>query len=369
MLDSERYIVTGTLLSFLLVLLCSPTGLRAESNDSLCVQFMGDAHIELMESYTMSASMPVTLCEMRRGDRFRMIVNGGDFERRIGTFAIAHDGRISVRGIRIGAALRNALLPGFGSCFSGRRAVGWIDGLSLAASMYMLYEEDREFRDLEDTHKDLMQKLAEAELLETKKALELQAHEVALEANTQNKHRKRLAVLSAALYGIQVLDPFLLSQPPGSSAGERGNMIRIESPRRSTAKAFLYSLVHPGRGQFYQGKNIRGLFFSAAAVASGLTALELHNRYDREALRYEILIDRYEAASTIDEKERIFIDASRQWDEVDDAKTIRNAAYIVTAGLWGWNLLDTLWQGERETKAARYSFEWSPLEGAVVLRF
>jgi hypothetical protein len=365
----RRHIAIGAIVSFMLAIPCIPTALSAESPDSLCVHFIGDSHIRLKGSYSLSGEMPVILCEMQRGERYRMIVDGEGIESRIGTFKVASDGRISSGGIRFGAAMRNAILPGLGSCFSGRRMVGWIDGLSLSASLYVLYQEDREFRDLEDRYNDLTRKLSEAELLETKQELERAAHEAALEANVQNKHRKRLALFSAILYGMQVLDPFVLSPPPRTSIEARGNMVRIEAPRISVPKAFFFSLVHPGRGQFYQGKNARGLLFSALTVASGLTALEYHNRYDREANRYEILVERFEMAATVEEKEDILSEASRQWDEVEEARTLRNTTYIITTGLWAWNVIDTFWRNEGGTNVSRYSFEWSPLSGAVVLRF
>ncbi len=362
--------ITASLLSSILLLLPGRyDDLRAAGTDSLCYHFFGDAHLELRERYVLSGTMPVTFCEIGRGDKFRMTVDGPGVERRIGTLEIGPTGRASVHGLRFGAALRNALLPGTGSCYTDRRAAGWTDRISLAASLYILYLEDREFRDLEDRHTDLLERWAGAELLETKQTLETAAREAALDANVQNKHRKRLAIFTAALYGLQVVDPFLLSPPPRSRVESDGTIIRSETVRSSRPKAFILSLLHPGRGQFYQGKTGRGMLFGALTVASGLTALEYHNRYDEEANRYEILVERYEAAESSSERDLLSQAAAGQWDEVEDAKNYRNTAYIITAGLWGWNILDTLWGNEGEEGESRYSFEWSPLSGAMVLRF
>jgi len=369
MCHSLRYVTIALLSSVLLLVSGLEGGLRAASSDSLCFHFLGDASVELRERYTLSGTMPVTFCEMRRGDRFRMTVGGAGIERRIGAFEIGPAGRASVHGLRLGAAVRNALLPGTGSCYTEQRAVGWMDRASLAASLYLLYLEDREFRHLENRHTTLLDRFTGTEILETKQILEQAVHEAALEANVQNKHRKRLALFTAALYGLQVIDPFLLSPPPRSRVESGGTIIRTETVRSSTPKAFILSLLHPGRGQFYQGKTVRGMLFSALITASGLTSLEYHNRYDEEASRYEILVERYEAAELSDERELLCREAAIQWDEVEDAKINRNTAYIITAGLWGWSVIDTLWRDDEGTGESRYSFEWSPLSGAIVLRF
>lgn len=364
-----RY-VTVVLLSSALLLAAGPeSGPRAATANSDCYSFLGDGRVELWETYTLSGTMPVTFCDLRRGDRFRIKVDGRGLESRIGTFEIGPDGLASVNGIRFGAALRNALLPGMGSCYTEKRIVGWMDRLSLAASLYMLYIEDREFRHLENRHTTILERLRDTDILETKQILERAAHEAALDANTQNKHRKRLALFSAALYGLQVIDPFLLSPPPRSRVESGGRVIRTESVSSSKPKAFFLSLIHPGRGQFYQGKNLRGMLFGALTVASGLTALEYHSRYDEEANRYEILVERFDAAVSLDEKEWLQRAAGIQWEEVEGARRDRNTAYIVTAGLWGWSVIDTLWRNGGEAGESRYSFEWSPLSGALVLRF
>ncbi|HER43615.1 MAG TPA: hypothetical protein ENO08_04060 [Candidatus Eisenbacteria bacterium] len=355
--------------SALVLASCLYGDLRAAAADSVCCHFLGDAGIELRGDYILSGTMPVTFCGMQRGDRFRMTLEGPGVERRIGNLEIDPSGRVSVSGLRLGAALRNAILPGSGSCHTDRRAAGWVDRLSLAASLYLLYLEDREFRDLEDDHDLLLERLAGAELLETRQMLELAAHETALEANVQNDHRKRLALFSAAIYGLQVIDPFLLSPPPRSSVEGGGSIIRTKTAESSRPKAFILSLLHPGRGQFYQGKTVRGMLFSALTAASGLAALEFHNRYDVEANRYEILVGRFEASESLSEKELLAREADIQWDEVEDARAERNAAYIITAGLWGWSLIDTLWRNDGGGGESRYSFEWSPVSGAIVRRF
>lgn len=366
---SVRYITVALLSSALLLVSGYDGDLLAAPEDSLCYHFLGDGRVELRENYTLSGTMPVTFCDMQRGDRFRMMVDGAGIEKRIGTFEVGPTGLASVGGLRFGAALRNSFLPGWGSSYTEKKAVGWVDRFSLAASLYLLYIEDREFRHLENRHTTILERFADTDILETKQLLEQALHEAALDANVQNKHRKRLALFSAALYGLQVIDPYLLSLPPRSRIESGGTIIRTETVRSSTAKAFILSLLHPGRGQFYQGKNVRGMLFSALTVASGLTALEYHNRYDEEANRYEILVERFDAAESLEDKARLRHDAAIQWDEAEDAKVDRNTAYIVTAGLWGWSVIDTLWRDDKVERESRYSFEWSPLSGAIVLRF
>ncbi|MCK4349449.1 MAG: hypothetical protein KAX13_01255, partial [Candidatus Krumholzibacteria bacterium] len=115
--------------------------------------------------------------------------------------------------------------------------------------------------------------------------------------------------------------------------------------------------------------NGRGVLFNILTMASGLAALEYHNCYDVEEGSYELLIDRYDRAETIDEKNSLAQQASAQWDDVEKAKRNRNTAYIITAGIWGWSLIDTLFESGGGESHSLYSFELSLVSSALVIRF
>ena len=343
-------------------------GLRAAPQDSVCYHFTGNTHVTLKSGLTLSGSTPVSFCTIGRGEKYRLTATGAGLERRLGTFSVNLSGSPNVSGIRLGTSMRNAVLPGFGYYDTDIWEAALTDELSLGASLYLLYVEHREFKHLENRYTIYIENLNSADLLETKKILEVAAQEAAIDVNIQNKHRKRLAAVSAYIYGWQALDPFFLSGPPRTRI-EGTNRIHVESPGKSKPKAFILSLVRPGRGQFYQGKKGRGALFNILTMASGLAALEYHNRYDVEAGSYKLLIDRYDRAETIDEKNSLAQQASSQWDDVEKAKRNRNTAYIITAGIWGWSLIDTLFESDGGESHSLYSLELSPVSSAFVIRF
>jgi hypothetical protein len=356
-----------------LCVLCYPLPeLKAEGVDSLCIHFNGSAsnlHLELAEDYDLSGSLPFTICELQPGMSYRMRVDGPGLERKIGTLRISVQGRPSVTGVRLGTTLRNAVVPGWGSSYAGKPATGWMDGTSIFTSLYVFMVEDREYRHLRNRYDVWLDKYFETSSLEEKRRLQQEVHEAALEANVQNKHRKRLAILSAALYGHQFLDSWFSNSPPRASTRTGGSVVSIESSRSSRFKAFIHSLIRPGRGQFYQGKIKRGVVFSTLTLTVGIIALDYHNGYDMEANRYNLIVDRFDAATTLADKERFMKEASAQWSTVEDEKRRRNTAYIILAGLWSWNLLDTLFPSEEGFSSSKYAFELGPLGGYLVLTF
>ena len=121
-------------------------------------------------------------------------------------------------------------------------------------------------------------------------------------------------------------------------------MVRLRRAGSSRVKAFMHSLIRPGRGQYYQGKSTRGPLFSIMTTAAGLVALDYHNRYDREESDYELMVERYDEADSYAEKVDLRRASQREWEDVETAKRERNIAYIVLAGLWGWNLIDTMFE-------------------------
>ncbi len=343
------------------------SSLRAEPEEPACYHFTGKAQIALKSGFTMSGSAPATFCDLKRGDKYRLLATGNGLERRLGTLSIGVTGAPSISGIRMSTSMRNAI-PGFGYYDVGIWEAAVTDELSLVASLYLLYMEHREFEHLENRYTIYMENLDSADLLESKQILERAAQEAAIDVNVQNKYRKRLAAVCAYIYGWQLLDPIVLFAPPRTSI-EGTNTIHLEVPGSSKPKAFILSLLRPGRGQFYQGKKGRGAAFNILTAAAGLTALEYHNRYDVEESRYVLLIERHDKAETLEEREQLALQASAQWDDVEKAKRRRNMAYIVTAGLWGWNIIDTFFYSGGGEDFSRYSLELGPTSSALVIRF
>jgi hypothetical protein len=342
-------------------------GPRAAQEDSDCYQFTGNAQISLKSGITMSGTAPATFCSLSRGEKYRLTATGFGLERRMGTLSISSTGSPRVSGIRLSTSGRN-LVPGLGYYDIGLWEAAITDELTLAASLYFLYREHREYEHLENRYNIYMDDLNSTSLLESKQILERAAQEAARDVNVQNAHRKRLAAVCAYIYGWQLLDPFFLAAPPKTEI-EGGNVIDLRSPRSSRAKAFMLSLLRPGRGQFYQGKKGRGAAFNVLTMAGVHIALDYHNKYDIEESRYELLIERHDEAETLEEKRSLASRASAQWEEVEKAKNWRNAAYVITAGIWCINVFETLFDDDGEAMPSTYSLEAGPLSTALVIRF
>ena len=360
------------LIVYLALLLFPGRCIQAESVDSLCLHFTSSAenlHLQLKGQYTLSGTLPLTICDLRSDTSYRLLVDGSGLERRIGTFSLDGSGNPEVSGIRLVTTLRNGIIPGWGSVFTGRAVVGWADRLSLLASLYTLVVEDREFRHLKNRYKVWTEKLAVAGSLEEMGRIQNAIHVAALDANTQNGHRRRLAILSAALYCHQLLDPLLSSIPPRMRTESGGSIVRFGASINTELKAFLRSLLRPGMGQFYQGKKLRGGMFSTLTVAAGLVALDFHNRYDMDVNRYNIVVEKFGLATTFEEKLYLKSEASKLWHDVEDERRRRDTACIVLVGLWGWSLIDTLFPAQKDFSASRYSFDCSPGGCTLVYRF
>ena len=189
------------------------------------------------------------------------------------------------------------------------------------------------------------------------------------DVNVQNTHRTRLAYLSAYLYGYQVVEPWIAGNPPRMRSEAGGSVIDVGSARATRLKAFFHSLLRPGRGQFYQGKTTRGVLLSSMSTIAGLLALDFHNRYDHEAVRYDVAVERYLAAATIEQRRLYSEKASDAWDSLEKQKRRRDAAYIALAGLWGLSLIDTLFPSEVPSVPARYALDIGGNGCSLVVRF
>ncbi|UCF05319.1 MAG: hypothetical protein JSV33_15610 [bacterium] len=355
-----------------MMLVALPAGTRCEDVDSLCIHFTSsreNVHLQLTRDYGLGGNLPFTACDLISGAKYRMKVSGDGLESRLATFVINRSGRASVNGIRSGAMIRNAVFPGWGSVFAERTSVGWTDGFSICVAGYLLFVEDREFRDLRDDFYYWNEKFDNADLLEDKEKFKEAAIVARLKANVQNTHRKRLAVLTAALYGHQLIDPLLSNRPPRMKREAGGNVLVMNTGTTNRGKAAFYSLLRPGRGQFYQGKTMRGLLFSTLTLAAGFLALDYHNECDKAESDYTYIIDRFDRTANLETKKLLRREADRSWELVEDARLERNIAYAVCGALWGWSILDALLLPGERPLGTRYSFELDGSGAALVLRF
>ena len=93
------------------------------------------------------------------------------------------------------------------------------------------------------------------------------------------------------------------------------------------------------------------------------------NSFDENVLLYDIEIEKYKLSTSLNERMYHRDRAASLWDNVDNARRERNTAYIILAGLWGLNMLDTFFDANEVIPSMDLSFELGPSHGAFVLKF
>ncbi|MBN1884678.1 MAG: hypothetical protein JW876_04035 [Candidatus Krumholzibacteriota bacterium] len=340
----------------------------AAGADSLGVRFTAidaDVHVALERGTVFSGTTPLTIRGLEEGTVYRMTVDGPGLETRIGVLGI-DGGRIRAGGRRFAAMTRNAVFPGWGTAHTDHGTAAFSDFLSLAASGCALYREDREARHLEN-RLDVIDGAIGADP-ERERILEGVRWIAATDLDAQKRHRDRLLAVTVALYAHQLIDPFLLSPPPRVRPVPGKKAAAIGSSRRSVPKALFFSLLRPGRGQFYQGKKMRGFLFETVTAAAAFLALDYQVNLDFDTARYEEARRRLAAAADESDRRLIDAEASRFLDDADEAEFFRNISLGVLAGFWGLSLFDTLLPG-KENGEARWAVEARQTGFAVVLRF
>ena len=111
----------------------------------------------------------------------------------------------------------------------------------------------------------------------------------------------------AYMYAFQLIDPWIVGNPPKARVTAGGSVVEIGGSGSSTVKAALLSLFRPGRGQFYQGKRLRGLFFSFVSTAGVLIMLDYLNLYEEAVNAYEINLEYFDVAETVQKKEYFLV--------------------------------------------------------------
>jgi hypothetical protein len=357
----------------IIAVLWAPAGALGgqQTGDSACVRISGSepgVFITLSRGYRLTGVLPVSFCELERGAAYRLILDGAGFERRIGSFSIV-GGTPRVSGVYASMAGKNIVLPGWGSASAGRLPAGLIDDMGIAASLGWLVYEELEYRDMRDELEQLGEIYDGAQTWEDKARLQASLHEVSREVNIQNDKCTRLAIIAGALYAWQVIEPLFLDRPPKSIREPASGELALRGAHESRGEAFIYSLLRPGRGQFYQGKTGRGIFFSATTLAVGFLALEYQTCYEYAVSDYEICVERFNASDDLSEQQRLKSDAGRYWNHLEHEKGRRDASLIVLAGLWGWNVIDTFFPAEHRASNGKYSFEVDARGAGVAVRF
>ena len=131
----------------------------------------------------------------------------------------------------------------------------------------------------------------------------------------------------------------------------------------------LLSLVRPGRGQFYQSKWTRGGIFSVATTVAVFVSLDYLNRYDQAVNLYELQVEYFNTARTVEEREAISRSTDAYWADVEKTRRWRNISFGILAGIWAAGVIDTFIPGQEDAPATDLSLDAGPNHVALVYRF
>lgn len=339
--------------------------------DSLCCSFDSNSDrlkLTVQHDYSISGVLPFRLCDLRSDIKYSISVSGRGYERRSAVMQLGPGGSPDIKGRRMKTVLMNGVLPTSGTFMRGREQQGYIDLLSMAGGLYLFYRENSEYNDLKDRYDMLKSELLAADDIDRRDVLRRAAHRAYVYADQQNSYRRNLFLFTSALYAFQLIEPLFIDNPPMYGSKEGIARISFTGTRKSTGKALLYSLIRPGRGQYYQGKSMRGLFFSTISVLAGYIALDQNNQYKKKVDDYDICLEEYYSARTINERREYMRTASILREDVEDARKNRNLSLYILAGIWGVNVLDTL-LFECEGSACGYSFNINTDGFEIAYRF
>ncbi|MBN2071241.1 MAG: hypothetical protein JW814_07260 [Candidatus Krumholzibacteriota bacterium] len=353
--------------------LVTGTGMaRCQESDSLCVHFSSkddQIHLRLKRGYSINGVLPLTICDIPVREKWEMEIEGPGIERRRGVFSLDRNGNPDIDGKIASTILKNALIPGWGAISSGRSASGWTDISILAFTAGYFLKQESEYDDLHDGYESIKNSYESALTYEERIKAGEELYSSTLYLNVQNDHRKRILIVAAAMYGYQLLDPVLFNRSPGCRSEAGGSIVEIRGTPANRKKAFIHSLVCPGRGQFYQGKKTRCILFSGLTAAAGFYSLDRLNNYEEKTVRYDLDIRDYNDAVSLEEREFCRSRAARSWDRLEDARKDRNISYMVLAGLWGLNIIDTFFTTDNKDYSSDLGLELGPSGAALVLRF
>lgn len=169
--------------------------------------------------------------------------------------------------------------------------------------------------------------------------LALEAAEHGASADAASEAVNDWIYLTAATWGISLVDTYLLTPGPGQ-VSEDLTELRLRMQPLARSRAVLRSLV-PGLGQYYTGRRTAGqvAFFSGLAALTGLLMAE--HSYDEAvhtAVSYDVL---YSDPLADPEQVAIYRTALESAnDTAGSRQTTRNIMAGITAGVWIANLVD-----------------------------
>jgi hypothetical protein len=124
--------------------------------------------------------------------------------------------------------------------------------------------------------------------------------------------------------------------------GDRQNSLYMRLSPKTRWKAAVRSAIFPGWGQYYTDRKTKGIVFGILQIGSLLSTAYAYQNYEESKDDYYAAIDRYRAEKRIDELNRLRAEMNDLRREADSAWELRNTFMALTAGIWAYNVLESI---------------------------
>jgi len=239
-----------------------------------------------------------------------------------------------VRSDRLGGAVGAAV----GAYFLGRAIQlnrGYVDARSDARAAYSKYLASSDPDDLA--------------------ALKREARERSELRDFSYSAQLRWGLAFVAMWGLNLADYYLGASRPEMTVSGQAVSFRLRPLKKKGMLA--RSLVFPGWGQRYAGYELRGKLYSIAGQVAVAALLATEDDYLRKSFDYERAKVEYSESRSeaeIPALRRAVIDC---FNELRDARNLRNLSLAALGGVWVMNLVDCSLLGT-EGKGRLWSADW-----------
>jgi len=124
--------------------------------------------------------------------------------------------------------------------------------------------------------------------------------------------------------------------------GDRQNSLYMKLSPKTKWKAGVRSAIFPGWGQYYTDRKTKGVVFGLLQIGSLLGTAYTYQNYEESKDDYYAAIDRYRSEKRIDELDRLRGEMNDLRREADSAWELRNTMMALTAGIWAYNVLESV---------------------------
>jgi hypothetical protein len=353
----------------LLLLFCASAAPAEEQQCILIETEPAPATVLLRHSIGISAASPATFCTLEPGIQYFLIISRPGYETRGVKMKLREDGKSpKFKGFRTRMVGRSMILPGWGQRtlqVNGRifESVAFLTVAGLRT--YQAYKDYSDIKEKYDFYEALMDVSTEQG---QKEAIAEPMQKAAMDSNTMREYTWLTAGTTAWLYTENLVESFLLAQPPGiEQTTDFGYKARI--PRRSRTRAALRSMFFPGLGQKYYGKTWKGLLFKTGFYTLVWFTLDRWRKYEMARNNYQLSVQRFESADTKEERQRILLESLILYDGMKNWEDSMYYWAIGTGAVWLLNVFDAaVFGGTTEADSrVQFSSAFSPTQSRIGL--